>query len=112
MLRVTFYPSPIGTKQLQANESGPSRDQVGIKLGSSRDLVGVASELSKEYLELLRYCEQPRSITEMMDFLGWKSRAKFRLRVINALLEQKLLAMTQPDKPNSAKQRYISLKQN
>jgi ATP-dependent DNA helicase RecG len=45
---------------------------------------------------------------EMMNFLGWNDRTKFRKKFINPLLEKGTLEMTIPDKPKSSNQRYIT----
>ncbi|MFN7266428.1 MAG: Fic family protein, partial [Bacteroidota bacterium] len=45
-------------------------------------------------------------IREFMALLGWKDRSKFRAKYITPLLEQGILAMTIPDKPNSSRQEY------
>ena len=47
-------------------------------------------------------------MNEMMNFLGWGDRTKFRKRFINPLIEKKILEMTIPDKPQSSNQRYIT----
>lgn len=86
---------------------GLSWDQVGIKSGLSRDQVGTKSALSWHQVEnLLAFAETARSIKELMEFLEWKNRTKFRAKYITPLLELDLLQMTIPDKPNSSKQQY------
>ena len=46
-----------------------------------------------------------------MEKFQWKDRTKFRKKFINPLLNEKLIQMTIPDKPNSPKQKYIITKQ-
>ena len=46
------------------------------------------------------------AITELMAWAKRVNRTKFRDQCLTPLLEQGLLAMTIPDKPQSSKQRY------
>ncbi|MDO4552688.1 MAG: Fic family protein, partial [Bacillota bacterium] len=46
------------------------------------------------------------SALQIMERLGLKNRASFRKRYLVPALEQKLIEMEYPDKPNSSKQRY------
>lgn len=70
-------------------------DQVGTKLGLSRDQV-----------EILRNCVKERALTELMTVIGRSNRTKFRHQVLKPLMENGLLEMTIPDKPRSSKQHY------
>jgi ATP-dependent DNA helicase RecG len=79
-------------------EIGPGTrlgDQVGTKLGPSRDQV-----------QVLESARDARLITDLMDIPGRTNRTKFRDQVIRPLLEAGYLEMTVPDKPRSSKQRY------
>ena len=58
-------------------------------------------------LKLLPFCSEERSIKEMMAFLHLRHRETFMKNYLHPLMENKLLAMTIPDKPRSSKQRYI-----
>lgn len=83
----------VGTESL--NKSGPSRDQVGTKLG-----------LSTEQVELMRKMGAEHDIATLMAWVGRSNRSKFRDVVLSPLLTLGLVEMTIPDKPNSSKQRY------
>lgn len=86
---------------------GLSWDQVGTKSGPSRDQVGTKSALGWHQVEnLLAFAETVRSIKELMEFLDWKNRSKFRAKYINPLQDLELLNMTIPAKPRSSKQQY------
>ena len=82
-------------KALITSGLGPSRDQVGTKSGPSQD------ERS-----LLKFCIDPKPISELMDLLEWKNRTKFRDRFITPLIDSGWLAMTIPEKPKSRLQKY------
>lgn len=85
----------------------PSRDQVGTKSGPSRDQVGTKSGLSQDQVRnILRVCHTEKSILEIMGMAGVTNRTKFRRKYIIPLIEEGLLAMSIPDKPNSSLQRY------
>ena len=70
-------------------------DQVGTKLGLSRDQVAI-----------MRNCLTEKAITELMAVIGRTNRTKFRNQVLKPLIKNGLLEMTIPDKPRSSKQRY------
>ena len=70
-------------------------------------------KLKPELLEkLLEYCTEPRSRKEMQEFCGIRTEKYFREQIIKPMLEAKLIAKTIPDKPTSAKQKYVSIKKS
>jgi ATP-dependent DNA helicase RecG len=58
--------------------------------------------------EILEYCKTPRSIKEILEFCGVKSRTTFIKNHLAPLISEGKLRMTIPDKPNSKKQKYTS----
>lgn len=58
----------------------------------------------------LRFCEIPRNISEILDFLGLKDRKYIMKSVIKPLLDEGVLRRTLPDKPNSRFQKYIAVR--
>ena len=78
-----------------------SKHQVGTKLALSWHQVNV----------LLNFCVKEKSIIDIMKIFQWKDRTKFRKKFINPLLNEELIRMTIPDKPNSPKQKYIITEQ-
>lgn len=107
VMRVTFYPHSDITTQI--SPQAPSWHQVGTKSAPSQHQV-VEKELDFDTAEkrLSSFCEEGRSMNEMMNFLGWSDRTKFRKRFINPLIEKGILEMTIPDKPQSSNQRYVT----
>ncbi|MBU0952295.1 MAG: putative DNA binding domain-containing protein [Elusimicrobia bacterium] len=74
----------------------PSWAQVGTKSGLSRE----------EVERLLSFCSTEKAISDIQRQFKWINRTKFRNRYINPLLQEGLLGMTVPDKPNSRLQKY------
>jgi ATP-dependent DNA helicase RecG len=81
--------------------------QVGTKLGLSWDQAGTKLGPGWDQVEkILAFCETPQSSIGIMNIAGWKHRTKFRLKYIIPLVEEGILAMTDPEDPTSPKQRY------
>lgn len=57
---------------------------------------------------ILKFCKEPKSIKEIMQYIGLKHRPTFIYNYLNPLLEKGTLQMTVPDKPKSKNQKYIS----
>ena len=77
------------------------RDQVRDQV---KDQVG-------DQVDIESYCETPKTLNEIMSHYGYKNKTKFRNKFINPLIEKGLIALTNPDSPNSPNQKYISTKQ-
>ena len=75
---------------------GLSRDQVGTKLGLSRDQVE----------RLLLGLEQATSAAEIRQLMGMTNASKFKKRYLDVLIDMGLVEMTQPDSPKSPTQKY------
>ena len=63
-------------------------------------------------ITIIEYCNKERTIYEIMRFVGYKNRTRFRRDYIKPLVESKKLKMTIPDKPTSKNQKYIKNKEN
>ena len=51
-------------------------------------------------------CETSATAKELRAFAGWTNHTKFKNRILNPLIDDGLLEMTIPDKPNSRLQKY------
>ena len=56
---------------------------------------------------ILEFCKTPRSVKEIMEYIGLRHRPTFIYDYLNPLLVSKKLQMTIPDKPKSKNQKYI-----
>lgn len=56
--------------------------------------------------DIIDFCDTPRSMIEIMEYLGLKYRYNVKHRYIDPLIEGGFLVMTNPDKPNSRNQKY------
>lgn len=82
-------------------------EQIGTKSALSRHQVGTKLGLSHEEVKhLLSFCSTKQSISNIQKEFKWSDRTKFRNKYINPLLQEQLLEMTIPDKPQSSKQKY------
>lgn len=61
--------------------------------------------------KIIKFCQQPRTTKEIMNHLGLKHREYFRSKILNPLVEKRIIKLLYPDKPKSPKQKYYSAKQ-
>ncbi len=57
---------------------------------------------------ILRFCVEAKSLSEIMEELKLKDRHSVKAIYIDTLIDEGMLAMTEPDKPRSRRQRYIT----
>ena len=77
-------------------------------LGQIKQNTEMLSGYVIKMLDVMEY-DIPYSANEIMAKLGLKSKETFRKNYINPALEQGIVKMTIPDKPNSKNQRYIKV---
>jgi ATP-dependent DNA helicase RecG len=65
-----------------------------------------APQVTPQVEKLLKVLKGPMSATELMEAMGLKDRVHFRKGILNPALEERVVEMTQPDKPRSSKQQY------
>lgn len=65
------------------------------------------TKLTETVNDIIAFCSTPRSMTEIMEHIGFKHRYNVKHRYIDPLIDSGVLMMTIPDKPNSRNQKYI-----
>ena len=91
-------------KRSQATKQESSRNQAGIKWVPSRS----QAKKGAKQKQILDFCFIPRDMKDIMIHLEYKNRYRFRINHIKPLLNEGLLSMTFPDRPNHQKQKYIT----
>jgi ATP-dependent DNA helicase RecG len=64
----------------------------------------LATQVKKNILD---FCVTPKTLREIIDYMGLKNIKHFRKKHLLPLIKQGLLALTQPDKPTSPLQKYV-----
>ena len=65
--------------------------------------------IAERMTALIKFCVEPRSKKEMMDYLGLANVNHFRKKYLIQLLDAGKIRMTIPDKPNSRNQKYVKV---
>lgn len=60
---------------------------------------------------IVEFCKEPKSVKEIMEYIGLRHRPTFMYDYLNPLLEKGKLQMTIPDKPKSRNQKYVTILQ-
>lgn len=65
------------------------------------------AELTAVQDRIIRLCDTPRRLAELMSAAKMKNRGYFKARHLNPLLQAGVLRMTHPDSPNHPRQAYV-----
>lgn len=102
-----------GNPEPKFNVSKATAFEVTVQPSLSLNLVTDGEKVTKSATkstelmnEVIAFCEEPRSLTEIMAHLGLKHRNNTKSRYIDPLIENGFLEMTIPDKPKSRSQKY------
>ncbi|WP_462135845.1 Fic family protein [Porphyromonas endodontalis] len=98
-----------GNPEPKFNVSKATAFEVTVQPSLSLNLVTDGEKVTKStelMNEVIAFCEEPRSLTEIMAHLGLKHRNNTKSRYIDPLIENGFLEMTIPDKPKSRSQKY------
>lgn len=77
---------------------------------SSAGTVGVAqspSSLTHKQDRILRICDTPRRLAELLEATGMTNRGHFKKRHLDPMIESGVLRMTHPDQKNHPQQAYV-----
>ena len=58
---------------------------------------------------ILDYCKNPKTLAEIMEFLGLKDRKSLVETYVDPMIADGRLSMTAPDRPTSSSQRYVKV---
>jgi len=99
---VIFRPNPE-VRAAAASQQGPSRGPVGTQEAHDR----AHEPMTAVEIGILSACAAvPRSASELLEVLGYRSRTGNFKRAVAGLVRRGLLAMTIPEKPRVRAQRY------
>ena len=73
---------------------------------SNNETKGTKKGLSRDHLKILKKCKIESSALELMKILKRSNKSKFKIAIINPLLDQNFLELTIPDSPKSPSQKY------
>ncbi len=62
--------------------------------------------------KILDFCIEPKSLSDILEFLGLKDRENLMDNYLNPLTNDGKLRMTDPDNPTNRKQQYIAVKKD
>ncbi|MDM8536080.1 ATP-binding protein [Desulfobacterales bacterium HSG17] len=91
------------TDQLNEKSENLVTDQPDV----IKNLPEVLKNLNETQWKVIMLCDVPRSITDIMENVGLKSRTYFRNKHLSPLLKGGVLQMTHADEPNHPNQAYI-----
>jgi len=66
-------------------------------------------ELNERHEQLLKFCSEPKSRDEILEFLGLANRGHLRDAYLKPLLVAEKLRLTIPEKPQSNNQKYVRI---
>ena len=69
-------------------------------------ILGTKKGLSLDHLKILRNCKNESSANELMEILNRTNKSKFKNIIINPLVENGFIELTNPDRPKSPIQKY------
>ena len=69
-------------------------------------IIGTKKGLSWDHLKILKNCKNESSAIELMEIIKRTNKSKFKNTIINPLVENGFLELTNPDKPKSPTQKY------
>jgi ATP-dependent DNA helicase RecG len=59
-------------------------------------------------VDILNFCITPKSLKEIADHVCFGSRSYFSRKILRPLIKMGLLILTNPSKPSSPQQKYVT----
>ena len=97
------------TKEIKRSQKiGQEVEQLSFFYDDNNDnlILGTKKGLSLDHLKILKNCKNESSATELMEILNRTNKSKFKNTIVNPLIENGFLELTNPGKPKSPTQKY------
>ena len=97
------------TKEIKRSQKiGQEIEQLSFIYDNNEDILilGTKKGLSQDHLRILRNCKNESSAIELMEIINRTNKSKFKNIIINPLVKNGFLELTNPDKPKSPTQKY------
>ena len=97
------------TKEIKRSQKiGHEVEQLSFIYDNNKNnlILGTKKGLSLDHLKILKNCKNESSAIELMEILNRSNKSKFKNTIINPLVENGFLELTNPDKPKSPTQKY------
>ena len=97
------------TKEIKRSQKiGQEVEQLSFIYYNDNDnlILGTKKGLSQDHLRILRNCKNESSAIELMEIIHRTNKSKFKNIIINPLVKNGFLELTNPDKPKSPTQKY------
>ena len=97
------------TKEIKRSQKiGQGVEQLSFIYDNNNDslILGTKKGLSRDHLIILKNCKNENSAIYLMKILNRTNKSKFKNTIINPLVENGFLELTNPDKPKSPTQKY------
>ena len=97
------------TKEIKRSQKiGQEVEQLSFFNDDINDILklGTKKGLSIDHLKILKNCNNESSAIELMEILNRTNKSKFKNTIINPLVENGFLELSNPDKPKSPTQKY------
>ena len=97
------------TKEIRRSQKiGQEVEQLSFIYDKDNDnaILGTKKGLREDHLKILKNCNNESSAIELMEILNRTNKSKFKNTIINPLVENGFLKLTNPNKPKSPTQKY------
>ena len=97
------------TKEIKRSQKiSQEVEQLSLIYDDNNDnfILGTKKGLSWDHLKIIKNCKNENSANELMEILNRTNKSKFKNTIINPLVENGFLELTNPDKPKSPSQKY------
>ena len=97
------------TKEIKRSQKiGQEVEQLSFLYDNNKDnlILRTKKGLSKDHLKILKNCKDESSANELMTILKRSNKSKFKIAIINPLVNNGYLELTIPESPRSPIQKY------